>query len=173
MTPANIASRVGNARGLGVTVGISTRTRALQMTPTAARHRFKYLSYALIGGTRLVIDLWKSAPPSKAAEIRRGPAGCLTLDASSVSAGLVTASGRARGIFENQFPLVLRGSDGTVIVQRTIHVSGGQWSGQLTFHTSRTQPATLEAVETSAKDGARICIVQIRVTLPAARAVTL
>ena len=52
-----------------------------------------------------------------------------------------------------------------------MHVSGGRWSGQLTYHTTRTQAATLEAVETSAKDGALICIVQIRVTLPASPAV--
>jgi len=107
----------------------------------AARHRFKYLSYAIVGGSRLEIDLWKSAPPPKAAEIRRGPGGCLALDPSSVSAGLVTASGRARGVFENQFPLVLCGSDGTLIAQRTMHVSGGRWSGQLTYNTSRAQAA--------------------------------
>jgi hypothetical protein len=168
---AGISTRVTGGRGLGITVHISPRSGALQITLAAARHRFKYLSYAIVSGSRLAIDLWKSAPPSKAAEIRRGPAGCLTLDASSVSAGLVTASGRARGIFENQFPLVLRGGDGTVLAQRTMHVSGGRWSGQLTYHTTRAQAATLEAVETSAKDGALICIVQIRVTLPASPAV--
>ena len=168
---AGIGTRVAAARGLGVTVRITPRTGALRITLVAARHRFKYLSYAVISGNRLAIDLWKSAPPSKAAEIRRGRAGCLTLDRSSVSAGLVSASGRARGIFENQFPLVLRGRDGTVLAQRTMHVSGGRWSGQLTYHTSRGQPGTLEAVETSPKDGALICIVQIRVSLPASPAV--
>ena len=168
---AGIGTRVAIARGVGVTVRISARTGALQITLVGARHRFKYLSYAVISGDRLVIDLWKSRPPSRTADIRRGPAGCLALLKSSVSAGLVTASGRARRVFENQFPLVLRRSDGTVIAQRTMHVSGGRWSGQLTYHTTRTQAATLEAVETSAKDGALICIVQIRVTLPASPAV--
>jgi hypothetical protein len=167
VTRAGIGTRLAGARGLGVTVRISARTGALQITLAATRHRFKYLSYAVIGGNRIVIDLWKSKPPSRAAEIRRGPAGCLTLDNNSVSAGLVSASGRVRGIFENQFPLVLRGSDGTVIAQRTMHVSDGRWSGQFTYHTRRTQPGTLEAYDASAKDGALICIVQIRVTLPA------
>ncbi|MGZ6617844.1 MAG: hypothetical protein ACXVFQ_25885, partial [Solirubrobacteraceae bacterium] len=132
---AGIGVRVKSARGVGVTVRISARTGALQITLVGARHRFKYLSYAVISGSRLVVDLWKSRPPSKGAEIRRGPAGCLTLEKSSVSAGLVTASGRARGIFENQFPLVLRGSDGTILGRRTMHVSGGRWRGQLTYHT--------------------------------------
>ncbi|MGZ6563853.1 MAG: Gmad2 immunoglobulin-like domain-containing protein [Solirubrobacteraceae bacterium] len=165
VTRTRIGTRVEAARRLGVTVRISARTGALQITLVAAPHRFKYLSYTVIGGNRLAIDLWKSAPPSKAAEIHRGPAGCLTLDESSVIIGRVSGSGRARGIFENQFPLVLRGSDGAVIAQRTMHVSGGWWSGQLTYHASRAQTGTLEAVETSAKDGALICIVQIRVTI--------
>jgi hypothetical protein len=168
---AGIGTRVTSAHGLGVTVRITARTGALQITLGAARHRFKYLSYAVISGNRLAIDLWESAPPSKAAEIHRGPGGCLTLGKSSVSAGLVTASGHARGIFENQFPLILRGRDGTVIAQRTMHVRGGRWSGQLTYHTSRSQPGALEAHEASAKDGALICIVQIRVTVPASPAV--
>ena len=172
VTRAGIGTRVTGARGFGVTVGISARRGALRVTLVAVRHRFKYLSYTVInGGNGLAIDLWKGAPASKAAEIRSGPAGCLTLVASSVSAGLVTASGRAGGVFENQFPLVLRGSDGTVIAQRTVQVSYGRWSGQLTYHTTRTQAATLEAVQTSAKDGALTCIVQIRVTLPASPAV--
>ncbi|MGZ4325970.1 MAG: Gmad2 immunoglobulin-like domain-containing protein [Solirubrobacteraceae bacterium] len=165
---AGIGTRVTTARGLGVTLRISARTGALRISLATARHRFKYLSYVGIGGKQLVIDMWKSAPPSKGAEIRRGLAGCLTMDRSSVTAGLVTASGHGRGIFENQFALVLRGGDGAVIAQQTMHVRGGRWSGQLAYHTSRrTQPGTLEAVETSATDGALICIVQIRVTIPA------
>jgi Immunoglobulin-like domain of bacterial spore germination len=168
VTRPAIGTRVTSARGLGIALRISARTGMLQITLAAARHRFKYLSYTIInGGNGLAIDLWKSAPPSKRAEIRRSPGGCLALDKSSVSAGLVTASGRARATFENQFPLVLRDSDGTAIAQRTVRVSGGRWSGQLTYHSTRTQAGTLEAVETSAKDGALICIVQIRVTLPA------
>jgi hypothetical protein len=162
-----IGTHLTAAHGLGITLRMSARTGTLQITLAAARHRFKYLSYAIVSGSRLEVDLWKSTPPSKAAEIRRGPSGCLALDATSVTAGLVTASGRARGIFENQFPLVLRGSDATVIAQRTVHVSGGRWSGQLTYKSTRAQAGTLEAVEPSAKDGALICIVQIRVTLPA------
>ncbi|MGZ4305456.1 MAG: Gmad2 immunoglobulin-like domain-containing protein [Solirubrobacteraceae bacterium] len=167
----DIGTRVGTARGLGVTARISARAGALQITLAAAPHRFKYISYAVIGGNRLAIDLWKGAPPSKAAEIRRGPAGCLTLDKSSVCVGLVSASGRARGIFENQFSFTLRGSDGTVLAQRTLHVNGGRWSGQLTYHLNRTQPGTLEAYDASAKDGALICIAQIRVSIPARPAV--
>lgn len=168
---AGIGTRVTTARGLGVTLRISARTGALQISLAAPLQRFKYLSYTILGGRQLAIDLWKSAPPSKNAEIRRGPAGCLTLARSSVTAGLVTASGRARGIFENQFPLVLRGRDGKVIAQRTMHMSGGRWSGQLTYRTNRAQPGTLEAYEASAKDGALVCIVQIRVTVPASPAV--
>ncbi|MGZ4195133.1 MAG: hypothetical protein ACXVFQ_02010 [Solirubrobacteraceae bacterium] len=97
---AGIGTRVTTARALGVTLRISARTGALRISLATARHRFKYLSYVVIGGKQLVIDMWKSAPPSKSAEIRRGLAGCLTMDRSSVTAGLVSASGHGRGIFE-------------------------------------------------------------------------
>ncbi len=167
VTRSGIHTHVSSARGLGVTVRITARTGALVITLSAARHRFKYLSYAVIGGDRLAIDLWKSAPPSKAAEIRRGAAGCLTLDRSSVSAGLITAAGHARPIFENQFPLILRGTDGSIIASQTMHVNHGSWSGRLAYHTNRTQPGTLEASVASPRDGALVCIVQIRLTVPA------
>lgn len=167
---AGIGTRVATAHGLGITVRLSGRSGALRITLAATRHRFKYLSYAVVGGSRLAIDLWKSTPPSKGAEIRRGTAGCLTLDRSSLSPGLVTASGRGRGIFENQFSLVLRGSDGAVVSRKTVHVSGGRWNGQLTYHTNRSQPGTLEAYDASPKDGALACIVQIRVVIVASPA---
>jgi hypothetical protein len=134
--------------GLGVTAQISPRTAALQVTLTAARHRFRYVSYMVVGGNRLAVDLWKSAPPSDAAEIRRGPAGCLTPNVSSVNGGLVTTSTRARAIFENQLPLVLRGSDGSVLTQYTVRVTGGRWTRQLTYYATRMQAGTLAAVQT-------------------------
>ncbi|HZE06398.1 MAG TPA: hypothetical protein VE127_14305, partial [Solirubrobacteraceae bacterium] len=145
-----------------------TRTRAgsMQIRLTSARTRFKYLGYTLVSGTHLVIQLWKSRPPSRAAEIRRGTGGCLTLDRSSVTTGVVTASGRSHGLFENQGLLTLRGADGRVVTQRTVHVVGGRWSGRLTYR-ARRQAGTLEAHAASAKDGSVGCIVQIRVTIPA------
>jgi len=47
----------------GVRVALQSGTQALHITATFARHRFKYLSYAVVTGNRLAIDLWKSAPP--------------------------------------------------------------------------------------------------------------
>ena len=51
-----------------------------------------------LAADRLVVDLWKGAASSPAAEISRGANGCLTLGAVRVSAeGAVTASGAESG----------------------------------------------------------------------------
>jgi Immunoglobulin-like domain of bacterial spore germination len=96
------------------------------------------------------------------------PEGCLTLDRWTVSAGVVTASGRAAGLFENQFQLNVRGATGKVMITRPVIAKGGRWSAHLTCRQTRWQPGTIEAADLSPKDGAFSCLVQVRVTLPAA-----
>ena len=164
-----IRTTAAPASGYGITVRVVQDKDRLRVEITAARGRFKYLSYAVIAGNRLTIDVWKSAPPTKAAELRRGPEGCLTLDRSTVSAGDVTASGRAAGLFENQFQLNVRGATGKVMITRPVIAKGGRWSAHLTYRQTRWQPGTIEAADLSPKDGALSCLVQVRVTLPAAQ----
>lgn len=167
VTRPGLHTRVSARTGLGVTAHIRRLpSGALQIRLTSVRNRFKYLGYTTVSGSHLVIQLWKSRPPSPVAEIRRGAGGCLELDRSRVTAGVVTASGRSTGLFENQAVLALRGADGRVLAQRTVHVSRGRWSGRLTYR-ARRQAGTLEVHAASAKDGSLACLAQIRVTLPA------
>ena len=130
------------------------------------RARFEYLSYTVLG-SRLAIDLWKSSPPSSAAELPTGTNGCLTLAAVHVSKGLVASSGREHNLFEHQFQVVLRGRDGSVLSRALVVADSGHWHNQLHYRTSTAQPGTLEGAAASPKDGALTCLVQARVTLPA------
>lgn len=83
-----------------------------------------------MGEDRPAIDLWKNAPPSRAAEIRRGNGGCLTLDSANAdSIGVMKAAGREHGVFEHQFRVVIRAADSRALVQRTVHARNGRWSG--------------------------------------------
>ncbi len=167
---SGIRTRVRPTRGDGITVRVLQARNRIRVEIRSARGRLKYLSYQVVAGTRLAIDLWKSAPPSRAAEIRRGTGGCLTLDSSRVATGMVTAAGHERNLFEHQFQLRLRAPDGRLIATRTVHVSAGAWRAPLRYRLSRWQVATLEAVDFSAKDGTLVCLAQVRVTLPAADA---
>ncbi len=132
----------------------------------AQPRRFKYLSYFVLSGPdRLVIDLWKGAPPVPGAQIRTARDRCLTLARFSVASGRVTASGRERNLFEHSHVVRLRGSNGRLVAERPVTSAGGRWSVSFPYATLRAQPGTLEAVALSAKDGALDCIVQVRVTL--------
>ncbi len=162
-----VRTRVPGGSGDGITVRLVQGSGRLRIAITARAGRFKYLSYAVVTGDRIAIDLWNSTPPSRAAEIRRGVGGCLTLDSWKVNLGTVSVTGRERGVFENQFQVNLRGSDGRVLAQRHVDATNGHWSAQLNYHASRRQPGTLEAAALSPKDGALSCLAQVRVTLPA------
>jgi hypothetical protein len=161
-----ITTQTSGGTGQGVRVALQPATQKLNIGMSFAGHRFKYLSYAVVGGNRLAIDLWKSAPPSRAAVIRR--AGCLSLLSWGVKSGSIAVRGTERGIFENTFRVVVRGAKGTVLGRRTV-VDGGSWSTTVRYKASSRQAGTLEAVAFSAKDGALSCIAQVRVTLPASR----
>jgi len=115
-----------------------------------------------------MIDLWKSRPPAKAGEIRRGSGGCLTLDRVSLPRvdGVVYAAGSEHGVFEHRLRVAIRAGDGRVVTQQTVHASSGRWHVQLQASSQRLQPGTLEAVALSPADGSLACIVQQRITLP-------
>jgi hypothetical protein len=131
---------------------------------TAAPHRFKYVSYvSLRNPERLVVDLWKSAPPVAAAQIRRAPDGCLALTRFDVSARHAAAAGTERNLFEHAFVVRLRAADGRVLAQQPRTSAAGRWISSFRYPAVRRQAGTLEAVAESAKDGALVCLVQMRV----------
>lgn len=67
-----------------------------------------------------------------AGNIARGPGDCLTLGRVSAARGTVTASGTARGLFENHFRVVLRNALGQTLASRAMSASG-HWSVTLRF----------------------------------------
>jgi len=160
-----IAARTSGSNADGVFVTLQPGTRALHVTAAFARSHFKYLSYAVVTGDRLAIDLWKNWPPTTAAEIRRGAGGCLALRSWRVSSGSIAVRGAERGIFEHTFRVVVRGEHGQVLGRKTV-VDGRSWATTVRYHATHRQQGTLEAVAFSSKDGALTCIAQVRVTLP-------
>jgi hypothetical protein len=164
---SGVRTQVRAASHDGITVSLTQGSGRLRIAIRAAKGRFKYLSYTVVTGNRIAIDLWKSTPPSHAAVIRRGTGGCLTLDGARIAPNVASAAGREQGVFENQFQVVLRGSDGSIIAQRHVYAHSGRWNAQLNYHAKRRQAGTLEAAASSPKDGARACLAQRRVTIQA------
>jgi hypothetical protein len=140
------------------------RGRIVVRLTGAADRRFKYAGYhALRFPERLVIDLYESAPPGPAAEIRAAPDRCLTLDAFSAGARRVTARGSERDLFEHSLVVRLRRADGRIHRQRAVTAAAGSWRTRFRFPATRRRTGTLEAVALSAKDGTLECLVQVRV----------
>jgi immunoglobulin-like protein involved in spore germination len=159
-----LTSQVAVRSGDGVRVALQSGGQQLHIAATFTRHRFKYVSYTVVTGNRLAIDLWKSDPRSVAAEIRN--AGCLGLSSWHVRKGSVSAQGTERGLFEHTFQVVVRGASGAVLGRRTV-VHGRTWSAPVRYTASHRQTGMLEAVAFSPKDGALSCIAQVHVALPA------
>lgn len=161
----NIATSTSGGTGQGVRVALQPATERLNIGLSFAAHRFKYVSYAVVTGNRLAIDLWKSAPPRLFPSRPSFPRGCLSIRKLLITNGSITASGTERGVFEHQFQVVVRGAKGTVLGRRT-SVHGPSWSTTVHYRAANRQAGTLEAVALSPKDGALACIAQTRVTLP-------
>jgi hypothetical protein len=153
------------AQGVRARVSLATANR-LRVQLTSAAGRFKYVRvFVLHGPERLVIDLYRSAPPSTAAEIRTGVRNCLTLRSIARSGRTFRVRGTELNLFEGSFVIRVRDARGRSIGRRIVTARGAwnqtvAWSGV----TSR-QAGTVEAVAESAKDGSLACIVQRRVTL--------
>jgi hypothetical protein len=162
-----IKTKVTTRTGEGVRVALQPGTQALHIAMSFAPRRFSYVSYAVVSGTHLAIDLWKSAPPPGGSAFGTCGAGqWLTITNSRMRKGSVRASGTEDRIFENTFQVVVRGANGKVLGRRTL-VHAGPWSTSVKYTASHRQPGTLEAVAFSAKDGALACLYEKRVTLPA------
>ncbi|WP_028063909.1 Gmad2 immunoglobulin-like domain-containing protein [Solirubrobacter soli] len=162
-----IENRAANVNADGVRTTIAQGTDKLTIRLRSDAGRFKYIAYSqLRSPERGVIDLYKSAPPSPAAEIRQSADGCLALRSWRVSGERVLVSGNARDIFENQFVTIVRDRVGHVIGHRPVSFgASGAWSSTIRYRSSRVQPATLEAVDDSERDGSLACLAQVRVQL--------
>ena len=133
---------------------------------TAARGRLKYVRVsALHGPERIVIDLYRSAPPAHAAEIRTGVRNCLRLRSAVPVAEGFRVRGNELNVFEASFLLRVRDASGRVVGRR-IATARGAWDLRVTYGGVRTaQAGTVEAVAESARDGSLACLVQVRVRL--------
>ena len=154
-----------SAQGVRVRVNLVTAGRA-RILLTGARGRFKYVRVSVLHGPeRIVIDLYRSAPPTKAAEIRTGVRSCLRLRSVAPAVGGFRVRGVENMLFEGSFLLRVRDASGRVVGRR-IATARGAWDLRVTYSgVSRAQAGTVEAVADSARDGSLACLVQVRVRL--------
>jgi Immunoglobulin-like domain of bacterial spore germination len=167
LTRSGVRTTADPAREQGVFARLAqTDGRRITLRLTGADRRFKYVHYfAQHTPERLVFDLYKARPPSDAAEITRGRAGCLTLTDHQVTSERVTAEGRERNLFERSLLVRLRRNGGRVHDQQGETAFMRRWSTDFTYPSASRQTGTLEAVALSAKDGTLDCLVQVRVRL--------
>lgn len=165
---AGIGTTAPSAHRLGVGVRVTQGSGRLRIRLAASERRFKYLAYRQVHRPeRLVVDLYKSAPPSAAAERPGTSASCLSIAEHADIGGTIQASGTAHGIFENQFTLAVRNAAGRVVGHRNVAFgsTAPSWSSTVDYLVTANQPGTLEAVDLSPRDGALTCLAQIRVPL--------
>jgi hypothetical protein len=160
-----VTPRDRTAQGVRARLSLAGANRArVQITATTVR--FKYVRvFVLHGPERVVIDLYRSAPPSPSAEIRTGSNSCLTLTSIQRTGHTFRVRGTARDLFESNFVIRVRDGLGRVVGRRIV-TANGPWSQTVSYTgVSGSQHGTVEAVAESAKDGSLVCIVQRRVML--------
>jgi hypothetical protein len=161
----HVQAQAAPALAAGVRAVVSGGRDRLDVRATYAHGRFKYVQVTTLHAPeRLVIDLYRSAPPSGAAEIRTGRRGCLTLTGVVAGRRSFRVTGRERDLFEHSFVLRVRDRAGRVAGRR-IMTAQGPWSARIGYRVSARQRGTLEGVAESAKDGSLVCIVQVGVAL--------
>ncbi len=166
--PRRVAAEVRAADAEGVQVRLLRESEhRLAAVVSSRKRRFKYVALRLLAGPdRVVIDLWKSAPPGPGAVVRRAPGGCLTIDRYAVGPRIAVVSGRESGIFEHMFVVRLRGAAGRIVASKPVTALDGRWRARLRYVVAATQPGTLEAYDGGAVDGAQgTCLAQVRVRL--------
>ena len=169
---ARVVVRTPGARGdlgpvtrRGVRVRVRRRDGALRVSLGTAARRFKALQERVLHDPeRLVLDLWRASPPTRAATVRND--GCLALDTVSVAPGRVRASGRAlRRLFENNLVVEVRGPGGRVVGGRPVTAVRGRWNRTVPYRVDHAVRGTVEAAVYSAKDGSLECLVQVAARL--------
>jgi len=166
-------TRVGIAAGAaavtqeGVSARIVQRSGAIVLQLSARKHRFKYLEHGVLHTPeRLVVDLWKSRPPTSAAEFPTAPqGGCLSIANFDALPGRVKADGSENNLFEHMFQMNVRNQKGRVVGARPVAASAGHWHRTVPFDIGVAQKGTVEVVDLSEGDGSLICIAQLRATL--------
>ena len=160
-----VQPRDRTAQGVRARLSLATANRA-RVQLTAAAGRFKYVRVSVLHGPeRVVIDLYRSAPPSPAAEIRIGVNRCLTLTSIQRTGHTFRVRGTALNLFEGNFLLRVRNARGSVVGRRIV-TANGPWNQTVSYTgIASRQAGTVEGVAESAKDGSLVCIVQRRVTL--------
>jgi len=165
MRHRNVQAQAAPARAAGVRAVVTGGRNRLDVRATYARRRFKYVQVSTLHAPeRLVIDLYRSRPPTRAAEIRTGRRSCLTLTSVSAGRRSFRVTGTERDLFEHSFVLRVRDRAGRVVGRR-IMTAVGAWSTRVGYRVATRRRGTLEAVAESAKDGSLACIVQVGVTL--------
>jgi immunoglobulin-like protein involved in spore germination len=162
---AGISALAIDRSAAGVRVRASQATGRVVFGLESARRAFKYLRVSgLHSPERLVLDLYSSKPPTRAAEIRSGRNGCLTLTSVSADGHGFRVRGVERDLFEASFVMRVRDAAGRVVGRR-IMTARGAWNARIAYRVSAAGTGTLEAVASSAKDGSLACLVQVRVGL--------
>jgi Immunoglobulin-like domain of bacterial spore germination len=161
----NVQAQAPPARAAGVRAVVTGGHDRLDIRASSARRRFKYVQVSTLHAPeRLVIDLYRSAPPTSAADIRSGRRGCLALAGVVPGHRAFRVTGRERDLFEHSFVLRARDRAGRVVGRR-IMTAHGAWGTSIGYRVTSRQPGTLEAVADSAKDGSLACIAQVGVVL--------
>jgi hypothetical protein len=166
LTHPGVTTKTNGRTAHGVRVTLQPGTQSLHISSSFAKRRFKYLSYAVVTGNHLAIDLWKSRPPVTGAKFESAPDSCLALTSWDARNGKVSAKGSEKNLFEHTFRVVVRGAHGRVLGHKTL-TEHGSWNTSVSYRVARSQAGTLEAVAFSPKDGALSCIAQVRVFLRA------
>ena len=150
-----------------VTARIVQRSGSIVLQLSSRRHRFKYLEHGVLHSPeRLVVDLWKSRPPTSAAEFPTAPqGGCLSIGNHDALPGRVKASGSENDLFEHMFQMNVRNHKGRVVGTRPVTASAGHWHRTVPFDIGVAQKGTVEVVDFSEQDGSLTCIAQLRATL--------
>jgi hypothetical protein len=164
LTRPGVRSIAAPAQAHGVVARVRLASGRIVIRLAGAPRRFKYVAYrALHSPERLAIDLYESAPPAPAAEIRRAPDGCLSLRRFDIARRSVFAAGRERDLFEHSLVVRLRRAGGRIHKQRAATAANSRWSSSFRYPRTRRRTGTLEAVALSAKDGTLDCLTQVRV----------
>jgi hypothetical protein len=166
-------TRVGITTGAGavtrerVTARIVQRSGSIVLQLSARRHRFKYLEHGVLHSPeRLVVNLWKSRPPTPAAEFPTAPqGGCLSIDNYDAFPGRARADGSENDLFEHMFQMNVRNQKGRVVGTRPVTATAGHWHRRVPFDIAVVQKGTVEVVDLSEQDGSLTCIAQLRATL--------